>query len=53
MFYLMLELHDEVVPSQLAKIIPGEEIAKLATSMLKVNSDRVTRVQECQHKLVT
>lgn len=38
-FYLMLELHDEVVASRAANIIPDEGIAKLATSLQEVNSD--------------
>lgn len=35
----MLQLHDEVVASRAANIIPDEGIAKLATSLQEVNSD--------------
>ena len=35
----MLDLHDEMVTSRAAKIIPDEGIAKLATSLQEVNSN--------------
>ena len=43
-FYLMFDLHDQVVPSRAATVICEERISKLITSLLEVNSDEDLQV---------